>query len=359
MSSAFRMTLAYCALIIVSGCQKPPTTVAKPVRPVLSLVVAASSANDMALAGTVQPRIQSAFGFRVLGRLIARPVNVGDVVEKGQVLAAIDPVALDLAVKAVAADVSNSQAQLANAAGIEERQSALLRTNATTKAAYELAQQALAAAQANVKRAESALAKAREQLDYAIVKSDFAGVVTAVGAEVGQVVSPGQPVATVAQLDSRDAVVDVPDALASSMQPGTRFTISPQLNLAMRVGGAVRETAPEADATTRTRRVRIALDNPPETFRLGSTITASLAAASAPAFHLPASALLEKDGHTQVWVVDSISATVSLREVKVARAHDDPVTVLSGLEPAMRVVTVGVHSLSEGQTVKIGAETAR
>lgn len=358
MKPIVRMALAFCALIIVSGCLKRATTQAKPVRPIISIVVAQSSPNDLMLAGIVQPQIQTVFSFRVLGRLIARPVNVGDLVEKGQILASIDPVALEFAAKAIAANLSNSQSQLTNAAGLEARQRALLSSNTTTRAAYEAAQQGLAAAQANVTRAESALAKACEQLDYAIVRSDFAGVVTAVSAEVGQIVSPGQSVVTIAQLDSRDAVVDVPDAIARSLRPGTRFTVSPQLNLAMKVGGAVREIAPEADAVTRMRRVKIALDNPPDTFRLGSTITASVASASVPAFRLPASALLEKDGRTQVWVVDPRSATVSLREVKIAVERDDAITVLSGLEPSMRVVTVGVHRLSEGQTVRIDAETA-
>lgn len=349
---------ALAAAVLLSGCQEHRTSEAKPVRPVLSVVVSESAANALRLAGTVQPRVRTDFSFRVLGRLITRPVNVGDLVEQGQTLAAIDPIALEQAVKAAAADASSSRAQLANAAGVEERQRTLLATNATTQALYDAAQQSLAAAQANATRAEAALAKAREQLGYAVVKSDFAGVVTTVGAEVGQVVAPGQTVATVAQPTLRDAVVDVADELAASLRLGTRFEVSLQLNPAVAVSGSVREIAPEADAATRTRRVKIALDDPPDTFRLGSTITAVLASSSSPVVRLPASALIEKDGHTQVWIVDPKSATVSRRDVKVARDGDGAVLVLDGLEPAMRVVTAGVHSLVDGQAVKIEAETA-
>ncbi|MGO4869648.1 MAG: efflux RND transporter periplasmic adaptor subunit [Roseiarcus sp.] len=358
MSGKASFAAAFAAAVLLSGCHAQRASEANPVRPVLSTVVAQSSANALTLAGSVQPRIETEFSFRVLGRLIARPVNVGDLVQQGQTLAAIDPIALELAVKAAAADLSNAQAQLANAAGVEERQRALLTTSATTQAGYDAAQQGLAAAQANLTRADAALAKTREQLGYAVVKSDFAGVVTAVGAEVGQVVSPGRVVVSVAQPDLRDAVVDVPDNLAQTLSLGTRFVVSLQLNRTIQVGGSVREIAPEADPATRTRRVKIALDSPPDTFRLGSTIAASPASGSAPVMRLPASALLEKDGRTQVWIVDPKSATVSLREVKVTADDDRGVIVLSGLEPAMRVVTAGVHRLAVGQAVKIDEGSA-
>lgn len=353
-----RAAVALIALAALCSCQKPTATAPKPVRPVLSLVVAPASANGLALAGTVQPQIQTAFGFRVLGRLIARPINVGDIVAKGQVLAAIDPIALKLAERAAEADLSNAQAQLANATGVEERQTALLKTNATTQAQLDAAQQSKAAAQSKLTRAQSALAKAHEQLGYAVLTSDFAGVVTGVGAEIGQTVSPGQTVADVAEPGARDAVIDVPDALASGLVIGARFTVALQLDPAIQVSGAIREIAPEADAATRTRRVKIALDNPPATFRLGSTITANLASGATTFVRLPASALLQKDGRDEVWIVDPKSATVSLREVRIAKPGEAFVDVLGGLEPAMRVVTAGVHSLTEGQSVKIEGDNA-
>jgi len=352
------MAVALPAVLILCACQKTTAPPPKPVRPVLSMVVAQSSSSGLALAGTVQPRVQTGFGFRVLGRLIARPVNVGDLVEKGQILAAIDPIALKLAVQAAVADLSNAEAQLANATGVADRQTALLKSNATTQAQLDAAQQALAAAQANVTRARSALAKSREQLGYAILNSDFAGVVTGVGAEVGQTVSPGQAVVDVAEPGTRDAVIDVPDALAGALALGDRFTISLQLDPAIHVPGVIREIAPEADAATRTRRVKLALENPPTTFRLGSTITASVAAGDASVFRLPETAVLKKDGRDEVWIVDPKSATVSLREVKIASEGDGLVDVLSGLEPAMRVVTAGVHSLADGQPVKIDEDAA-
>jgi RND family efflux transporter MFP subunit len=338
------------------ACQKPPPEAPAPVRPVLSLVVSPTFDSGLALAGTVQARVQTVFAFRVLGRLIARPVNTGDLVEKGQILAAIDPVALRFAAQSAEAALSSSEAQLANAIGVEERQSQLLKTNSTTQALYEAAEQSRAAAQAGVTQAQSALVKAREQLDYAVLKSDFAGVVTSVGAEVGQTVSPGQAVVDVAEPGARDAVIDIPDADAGALAIGGKFKVALQLDPAIQAPGAIREIAPAADAATRTRRVKIALDDPPATFRLGSTITASLASQEKSIVRLPGSAILDKNGRHFVWIVDPKSSTVSTREVQIAGVGDDLVDVPSGVEPAMRVVTAGVHSLVEGQSVKIETE---
>jgi membrane fusion protein, multidrug efflux system len=353
-----RMAMAAGGLVLLCACEKPRAPEAKPVRPVLSMVVAQSTVNDLELPGVVQPRVQTAVSFRVIGRLIARPVNVGDHVEKGQILAAIDSTALELAVRAGAADLSNSQAQFVNASGAEERQGQLLKTDSTTQALYDSAEESLASARAGVTRAEAALDKAKEQLGYAIVRSDYAGVITAVGAEVGQVVSPGKSVANVADPDLRDAVIDVPDAFVGALKLGIPFTVALQLDPAIAASGEIREIAPESDATTRTRRIKIALDKPPNAFRLGSTVTARLAKPGASFMRLPASALLEKNGREQVWIVDPASLKVSLRDVKILRKSDDVVVIASGLDPAMRVVTAGVHTLVEGESVKIYGEPA-
>ena len=136
----------------------------------------------------MEPRYKTDLSFRVLGRLIARPVNVGDTVEQGEIVAAIDPTALELAVRSAKADLSRSQAQLANASATEERQRTLIATDTTSKETLDNAVQVRAGAQASVARAQANLTKAIEQLSYAQVKADFAGVVTAVSADVGQVV---------------------------------------------------------------------------------------------------------------------------------------------------------------------------
>jgi len=105
--------------------------------------------------------------------------------------------------------------------------------------------------------------------------------------------------------------------------------------------------------------VRIALDNPPTSFRLGTTATATLTTATAARIGVPASALLERDGKSMVWVVDAASSTVSPREVRIASRDERAVYIADGLAPGTRVVTAGVNSLAPGQSVKISDKASR
>jgi RND family efflux transporter MFP subunit len=146
-------------------------------------------------------------------------------------------------------------------------------------------------------------------------------------------------------------VVDVPDGNAL-LPVGTPFLVTLQINPAMAVSGKVREIAPAADAATRTRRIKIALENPPESFRLGTTITASLKEAAVEQMVLPATAILLRDGKSFVWVVDEGDGTVKSREVITGPALGSGIVVTAGIDAGMRVVTAGVHSLQEGQKVK-------
>ena len=330
--------------------EKPPPEV---IRPVLSMVVEPKTVETFGFAGTVQPQYSADLAFRLLGRVVSRDVKVGDIVTKGTTIAALDPTALELAVQASKADLSNAEAQFANASASEERQRALLASANTSQAVYDAAQQAKQAAAAGVERANAALAKSQEQLGYARLFSDFDGVVTAVGAEVGQTVSAGQTVVTVARTDPREAVVDIPDQLTGDLSVGTPFEIILQSLPSIKTQAKLREIAPQAEGTTRTQRVRLTLINPPAAFRLGSTVTASRVTQVTPTIELPMTALLETDGADKVWVVDPQTSSVSTREIKVASKNGGSFTVASGLDAGMRVVTAGVHSLSEGQKVKV------
>jgi RND family efflux transporter MFP subunit len=320
----------------------------------MSTLVEPMQSGSTTAAGTVEPRYKTDLSFRVEGRLIARPVNVGDLVEEGQTVAAIDPATLQLDLDSAIADVAKSQAHLTNAIAKGERQRTLITTGATTKATLENVEQARANAQALMVRAQANLTKAHEQLSYAQLKSEFAGVVTAIGGQVGQVVSPGQTVVTVARPDIREAVVDIGADFPVPLRTGLPFTVSLQLNPATHVQGQVREIGPQADSATRTRRVRITLNNPPDTFRLGATVTATATVNGGQnsILRVPASAILTKDDETFVWIADPSASTVSLHKIAIAR-DEGGIRVTGGLSAGTRVVTTGIHSLKEGQQIRV------
>ncbi|AZN97754.1 efflux RND transporter periplasmic adaptor subunit [Mesorhizobium sp. M9A.F.Ca.ET.002.03.1.2] len=340
---------ALLTLALLAACSRSDEKPPEIVRPVLSIVVEPRTSQVFGFAGSVEPQFSADLAFRLLGRVVTRDVNVGDIVSKGTTIAALDPTALDLAAQAAKAELSNAEAQFANAAASEERQRQLLAAANTSQAVFDAARQARQAAEAGVERAKAALAKSREQLGYTRLFSDFDGVVTAVGAEVGQTVSPGQTVVTVARSDLREAVVDIPDQLTGDLAVDTAFEITLQSLPTIRTEAKLRE----APTATRTRRVRLTLTDPPVAFRLGSTVTATRVANVAPTIELPLSALLKKDGADKVWVVDAQTSSVSTRDVKIAAKGTATFIVAEGLETGMRVVTAGVHSLVEGQKVRI------
>jgi RND family efflux transporter MFP subunit len=341
--------------LITAGC-KQEAAVPEPIRPVLSTVVEPTQASGTSAAGIVEPRFKSALSFRVVGRLISRPVNVGDFVAEGQALATLDATALELAVRSARAELSKAQAQLAYASAAEERKRRLIGSDATTRQSLDTAEQARAGADATVARAQANLTKAIEQLGYAQLKADFAGVVTAVGADVGQVVSPGQKVVTVARPDIREAVVDVGPEFPVPLEIGLPFSVSLQLLPGVSAEGRIREIAPQADPVTRTRRVRVSLNGPPPSFRLGATVTATLSNSQDPIMRVPSSAVLAKGGEHFVWVVDPTSSTVFLTRIDVSVTEGGG-RVTGGLVPGARIATVGIHSLKAGQKVRIAEDT--
>ena len=120
------LLLFLCALAPLAGCSQEKETPPEVVRPVLSMVVAPTASHTMGFVGTVEPEFSANLAFRLLGRVVTRDVEVGDLVKKGETLAALDPTALDLGVQAAKAEFSNAEAQFANASASEERQRQLL-----------------------------------------------------------------------------------------------------------------------------------------------------------------------------------------------------------------------------------------
>lgn len=349
--------LALAILPALAGCDEAKDSPAQQPRPVLTMSVSDIRAEHLAFTGTVEPRYRADLSFRVFGRIVARDVEVGDLVHKGQRVAALDPTTLELAVRSQRAALANARAALANAAAIEERQRTLRARDVTAQSTFEAAEQTRVAAEAEVTRSRSNLTKTEEQLSHAELHSDFDGVVTAISAEVGQVVSVGQTVITVARPDVREAVVDVPEDASNIVQPGTPFDVALQLDERVRTSGVLREIAPEADSATRSRRARITLDNPPDTFRLGSTVTVRLKAdPSIPhTVRLPRSAILERDGKSLVFVIDETTKTLAEVPVNIVGHSDGSVFIASTLQAGARVVTAGVKSLNAGEPVRLDA----
>jgi len=178
------------------------------------------------------------------------------------------------------------------------------------------------------------------------------GRIVARDVNVGDSVNAGQTVVSIASPDLREAVVDLGEDVVAALAIGAEFQVVLQNGGTIETIGQVREIAPQADATTRTRRVRIAISNPPDSFRLSATIAALSKVALQTNIRLPISAILESDGSSFVWVVDQANKKVHRVSVDVLTRNDQGVEIAKGIEPGDRVVTAGVHSLTDGQPTR-------
>ncbi|MBV8412613.1 MAG: efflux RND transporter periplasmic adaptor subunit [Alphaproteobacteria bacterium] len=361
--------LVLAAIVGLAGCRDEQGQASEPIRPVLSVVAVERTTDTLGpFAGTIEPRYKTDLGFRIFGRMVARFVDIGSVVKKGEELAALDPAVQEAGVRSARAAVANAQAQYNNAEAEEGRQRDLVQRNYTPPADFELVERNRDTADANLKRAEAQLAKAQDLLSFTRLIADFDGVITGRYAEPGQVVNPGQKVLTLARPDVREAVIAVPSGLAEILHHPNDLAITVHLDKSLSIMAAgVRAIDPVADPNTRTQQVYLSLADPPDAFRLGITIAVTMTRSVSPRVDLPATALLDKDGKTYVWVVDPANTTVDLRQVTVASRSDHStsrsddsasrsdasVTVTAGIRGGERVVIAGVHSLSPGQKVKL------
>jgi RND family efflux transporter MFP subunit len=328
--------------------------VAEPVRAVKVVTVGFDTHDPSAtFAAEVRARIESRLGFRVAGKIVSRRVEVGQRVQAGQLLAEIDAQDYRLSQEAARAQWQSAQTQLELAAADYRRYRALRDQSFISDAELERRDTTLKAAQALADQARAQMNVQGHQTEYTRLLADHPGVVTAIEAEVGQVVAAGTPVVRVAQDGPRDVVFAVPEDQVSRVKPG-------QVLQAQAWGdgpvwqGHVREVAASADPMTRTFTLKLALPASAQP-ALGSTATVQLArsAAAVPAIRLPTSALRQEGQGSAVWVLDGKALTVSLKPVQVGPVVGSDVVIASGLQAGEQVVVTGVHVLTPGQKVTV------
>lgn len=352
--------LPLAAAIVLVACSKP-APVEEPVRAVKVLTVGMGSMQSGAeFAGEVRARVESRLGFRVGGKITQRPVEVGQRVKAGQLLAQLDPQDFRLAAEAAKAQVAQAATNRNLAAADYKRFKELKDQNFISGAEVERREATLNAAQAQLEQAQAQLSGQRNQAAYTNLLADVSGVVTAVEAERGQVVAAGTPVVRIAQDGPRDIVFSVPEDRVSMIKEGSGVDVR-AWSAGENLKGMVREVAASADPVTRTYQVKVSLDvaNPKDAPPLGSTVYVSpqaFARSGVAVIKLPTSAF-KQDGKTSaVWVLDPATMTVRSQPVEIATADGNDVVVSAGLTPGMLVVSAGVHVLTPGQKVSIYKE---
>src|SRR5438874_2184361 len=188
-------------------------------------VKAGGLAAEPTYTGVVRARYETALAFRVGAKIASRHVEVGQRVSAGAVLFRLDPTDYRLAVKAAEADLTASEAEVAQSTAEPDRQMRANRTAAVSSSDLDKARSARDAAAGRRDRAREALTLARNRLSYCELTADADGVVTSLTAEAGQVVADGQVVARLARDGEREAVVSLPENQAVAAQ-SARATVA-------------------------------------------------------------------------------------------------------------------------------------
>jgi RND family efflux transporter MFP subunit len=347
--------MAAASVLLVACSEAPaPPAVVKPV--FVTTVTEAASSHTRSFTAVVRARVETDLGFRAGGKVVDRLVEVGDVVKAGQTLARLDPADYQLAVSAAADQVQAASVDAQQAASDEGRLRRLLADGSVGSAEHERQKARADAAAARLDQARRQFELAKNRVAYTTLVAPYAGVVTALRFERGQVVAEGQPVISLAREGEREIIADLPEEGVGRVRSlAATATTWQDTKAPLRL--VLRELSPVASAQGRTFRVRYAAA--PESLAqvaalpLGSTMQLNLSGQSAgpAAAVLPVTALLKASGPAGVWVLNDKGSGLVFTPVKVVSTDDASVRV-TGLAVGSRVVSVGAQKLDAGTAVR-------
>ena len=354
--------------------------------------------------GVLEPRLTVRLAPRLAGRVAAIPVRVGDRVKAGQELLRLETAELEVQVEQAEAALAQAQAryqrlqagateeeleqaraavtqaeaQLTQARKELERTDALRRSGAATEQAYDSAllrwQQAeaqwkaararlesleagpnpydLAAAQAEVRRAEAALRMARLQLTQARLLAPVDGTVADVALEVGETAAPSSAAITLVDVEQLRVVIRVPGEDALRLRPQTAVTVQPRALADRAFAARIQRVDPAADPQSHLFGVEVLVPNKEQQLRAGLDVTVRVPILSAAdALAIPEAAVTRWNDQLGVFVVEG--DRVRFQPVELGISDGGWRQVLSGLQEGQQVVTAGKEFLEPGAAIRL------
>lgn len=330
-------------VLLLAACgadEAPPSQSATPGAALATIAVAAETVPDeVQFDAALEAVYQSTVAAQTNARVEELPFDVGDYVEKGEVIVRFRATEQQARAASAQAAVREAEARLADARSEYQRVKDLTARDVLAKSALDKATAALKSTQAQVEAARAAAREAGEQAEHTVVRAPYAGIVVARHIEVGETATVGKPLMTGLSLEHLRAVVDVPQQAIGAVHARRKARVI------LPDGSSVEATQlripPAADAQTHTFRVLATLPEgqhgDPQSVFPGTLVKVAFVRDERTALRVPASALVRRSELTAVYVVDERQRP-ALRYVSVgAAAADGRVPVLSGLSAGERI----------------------
>jgi RND family efflux transporter MFP subunit len=358
MNKLILTVVALAAAAVMAACSSGNTAdLSQAARPVLAQKVAAApEAGASVYSGEVRARREADLGFRIPGKIVARSVDMGASVKKGQVLARIDPADTQMNAQAARAAAEAAKTDFQFASAEFDRYKALADKGFVSRTVLDQKTSTLDAARSRLEQAQAQAELSRNQVGYTTLVADQDGVITAVLAEAGQVVSAGQPVMRLARPEEKEVLISIPEARIGQIRQARAVAVRLAANPDKIYQGRVRELAPSADAVTRSFAARVSIADADANVALGMTASvlfvdgAAASPAGSGAVLIPLTALSRQGDQPAVWVINT-SGQAQLRAVSIKQYREDGILVGQGLTPGEVIAVAGVHKLVPGQVV--------
>ena len=338
------------AALLLAGCG--PNPAAPPQAPAATLPTAAAEVREVELTFSAEALVeavrQSTVAAQISGRIVDIRFDVGDRVQKGEVIVRIDERAATQAVAASEAQVREAEAALRNALAHFERTKQLFAQKFVSQSALDRAEADYKAAESRMKAMLAGAGQAATEKSFAVIVAPYSGVVSGRHVQLGEMATPGKPLMTGFDPSTLRVVAAVPSARIAAVQSGGKARI--EIPSAQRWVEARSITiVPSADPRTHTTQVRIDLPADAAGIYPGVFARAHFVVGKAPRLMVPREAVLQRSEVTGVYVVRE--ATAQLRQVRLGTAADERgVEVLAGLKPgesvALDPVKAGLAALA-------------
>lgn len=348
-------------ILIMVSCsnEEEPAEIIRPVR--YAQVYATGGSRARTFTGVAQAGIESRLSFKVPGTVKNLPVDVGDQVQRGQLIAALDESDYRLQVQQAEAALLQAQAQERNAVANYERVRALYENRNASRSDFDGARAASESAKAGVSAMEKQLELAQLQLSYARLTALAGGAISSVDVEVNENIGAGQTIVVLTSGSDIEVVLSMPEILIAMIREGQKVTVTFDALPERSFPATIREVGVSSTGAGTTYPVTVRLDRKDDAIRPGmaaSILCRFESQDQRERYIVPSHAVVEDRGGRFVFIVEPIAeesgfGVVQRKSVTVGELTAEGIEIFDGLVDGDLVVTAGVSRVREGLKVRI------